>query len=174
MSKIFKIEDEVRVIKGDLAGRTGKIFKIYRKDSVNIVLYGVVFQLYSNNYDIPASEFFEIDDLELIKEPNTASGKKEMTVKEFREKGYLQEVNRRFLHPLGLALEIKVNQDGSESFNKIWDCRDDMEGIYYGLKTSSKDRIAKFKNNKNFVDSELKNRSKVRKTKLGFDVEPIK
>ena len=30
---------------------------------------------------------------------------KYMPIKEFRERGYLQELNRRFLHPLGLALE---------------------------------------------------------------------
>ena len=34
--------------------------------------------------------------------------KNKIDVKEFREKGYLQELNRRFLHPLGLALEIII------------------------------------------------------------------
>ena len=29
-----------------------------------------------------------------------------ITPKEFAEKGYMQEVNRRFLHPLGLAIAI--------------------------------------------------------------------
>lgn len=33
---------------------------------------------------------------------------KRMPVNEFRDDGYLQEVNRRFLHPLGLALEVTV------------------------------------------------------------------
>ncbi len=35
-------------------------------------------------------------------------------IKEFREKGYLQEVNRRFFHPLGLALEIIIKDDKIE------------------------------------------------------------
>jgi hypothetical protein len=33
---------------------------------------------------------------------------KRIDIQEFRERGYLQEVNRRLLHPLGLALEIAV------------------------------------------------------------------
>lgn len=37
-----------------------------------------------------------------------------MGVKEFREEGYLQEANRQFFHPLGLALEIIVLPDGTE------------------------------------------------------------
>lgn len=34
---------------------------------------------------------------------------KYLGVDEFREIGYLQELNRTFLHPLGLALEDAVN-----------------------------------------------------------------
>lgn len=33
---------------------------------------------------------------------------KRLPVQEFAEHGYLQEVNRTFLHPLGLALEVTV------------------------------------------------------------------
>lgn len=57
---------------------------------------------------------------------------KRMTTKEFREQGYLQELNRRFLHPLGLALEVKLNEDGSESFGEVWDSREDPEGMMFG------------------------------------------
>lgn len=57
---------------------------------------------------------------------------KKMSVKEFREQGYLQELNRRFLHPLGLALEVVLEEDGSERFGEVWDSRDDPEGIIYG------------------------------------------
>lgn len=48
---------------------------------------------------------------------------------ELRSEGYLQEVNRLFFHPLGLALEV------SERDNRlvgIWDYREDAEGIYFG------------------------------------------
>lgn len=34
-----------------------------------------------------------------------------MDLKEFQADGYLQEVNRRFLHPLGLALEMQTGDD---------------------------------------------------------------
>lgn len=56
---------------------------------------------------------------------------KTMTVQEFRALGYLQEVNRQFLHPLGLALEIIV-EDGEERFGEVWDYRDDPEGMIFG------------------------------------------
>jgi hypothetical protein len=51
---------------------------------------------------------------------------------EFVAKGYLQEVNRRFLHILGLALEIYVDDDGKAVFSGVWDYRDDPEGIVFG------------------------------------------
>lgn len=57
---------------------------------------------------------------------------KKMSVKEFRELGYLQELNRRFLHPLGLALEVVLEKDGSERLGEVWDSRDDPEGMIYG------------------------------------------
>ena len=49
---------------------------------------------------------------------------------EFRDLGYLQEVNRRFLHPLGLALAME--SDGETLwFAGIRDCRDDPVGVYF-------------------------------------------
>lgn len=56
---------------------------------------------------------------------------KKMPVKEFRELGYLQELNRRFLHPLGLALEVEIFPSGDERFGGIWDYRDDPEGCAF-------------------------------------------
>lgn len=56
---------------------------------------------------------------------------KRMDIKEFRETGLLAEVNRTFFHPLGLALEVVVEDDGSEKLGGIWDYRDDPEGILY-------------------------------------------
>lgn len=56
---------------------------------------------------------------------------KKMSVAEFRELGYLQELNRRFLHPLGLALEVVTEEDGSEHFGEVWDARDDPEGFLF-------------------------------------------
>lgn len=57
---------------------------------------------------------------------------KKMSIKEFREQGYLQELNRCFLHPLGLALEVVREEDGTERFGEVWDSREDPEGIIFG------------------------------------------
>lgn len=83
-------------------------------------------------------------------------------IAEFRALGFLQEVNRLFFHPLGLALEIVVddcrtcNGGGTELIKRggapelikcrsckgagkterlggVWDYRDDPEGMAYGL-----------------------------------------
>ena len=57
---------------------------------------------------------------------------KRIGIKEFQEEGYLQEANRRFFHPLGLALEVIMNdEDGSMVLGGIWDSRDDPEGILF-------------------------------------------
>jgi len=98
---------------------------------------------------------------------------KYIDIKEFREKGYLQEVNRRFLHPLGLALEIKIDEDGSEKLGGVWNFREDDEGIYYDLKNSDENRINNFKKKRNFIDSEFNTIGNSRMEKLGFVVEPL-
>ena len=61
---------------------------------------------------------------------------KKMDGKEFREMGLLQEINRFFLHPLGLALEFRQDDKGNDSINGIWDCREDPEGVLFALRES--------------------------------------
>lgn len=58
---------------------------------------------------------------------------KRIDIREFRELGYLQEANRQFFHPLGLALEVQVPETsrGKETLGGVWDYRDDPEGVYY-------------------------------------------
>ena len=61
---------------------------------------------------------------------------KRIDVKEFRAKGFLQEVNRKFFHPLGLALEVLINDEtGEESLGGVWDYKDDKEGMFFQEKT---------------------------------------
>lgn len=98
---------------------------------------------------------------------------KRIDIKEFREFGYLQELNRRFLHPLGLALEVTVDKDGVEKLGGIWDYRDDEEGILYGINESGPERKDKFLNKMINVGNEMEIRCKKRKEILGFDIEPI-
>ena len=87
-------------------------------------------------------------------------------IKEFREKGFLQEVNRLFLHRLGLALSIQINKDGTESLGGIWDYREDPEGIHYGEGMLSPEKAA---NIRTIRDEKARNREEI----LGFDIQPI-
>jgi hypothetical protein len=86
-------------------------------------------------------------------------------IAEFRREGYLQELNRRFLHPLGLALEVVVEEDGSERLGGVWDYRADSEGIYYDG-TADAAKAAR-------IDDLLAERSPARKAALGWIVEPV-
>lgn len=90
---------------------------------------------------------------------------KKMSVKEFRELGYLQELNRQLLHPLGIALEVVVAEDGSESFGGVWDSRDDEEGFVFGegLIDPSKAK---------FIYDQMAERSHKRFAALGFVIQP--
>jgi hypothetical protein len=56
---------------------------------------------------------------------------KHMSVEEFHELGLLQEINRLFLHPRGLALEVTKREDGTMYVSGIWDYREDPEGILF-------------------------------------------
>lgn len=60
------------------------------------------------------------------------SNRKRVDIAEWRKSGYLQEANRLFFHPHGLALEVTVADDGTESITGVWDSRDDPEGIVFG------------------------------------------
>ncbi len=54
-----------------------------------------------------------------------------MSMQEFVERGYLQEVNRQFFHGLGLAMEVKKTGKKYE-FAGLWDFRKVMGGIKFG------------------------------------------
>ena len=58
---------------------------------------------------------------------------KRIGIKEFQERGYLQEANRLFFHPLGLALEVIIDGEDLSTvrLGGIWDSRDDPEGIVF-------------------------------------------
>lgn len=98
---------------------------------------------------------------------------KYMNITEFREAGYLQEANRLFFHPLGLALEIKIDDDGYESLGGIWDYRDDDEGMYYDLKNSKEKRINAFITKAKNIRKEMTEKAQKRREKLNFVTEPI-
>jgi len=92
-----------------------------------------------------------------------------MSVKEFRGLGYLQEVNRQFLHPLGLALEVVVEEDGTERFGEVWDSRGDPDGMIYGGYMLDADAVARGRQ----IEADLAARKQVRQERLGFEVQPL-
>lgn len=57
---------------------------------------------------------------------------KYIDIGEFQRLGFLQEVNRLFFHPVGLALEVLRHEDGIVTLGGIWDYRDDPEGVMFG------------------------------------------
>lgn len=91
---------------------------------------------------------------------------KRIDIAEFRREGYLQEVNRQFFHPLGLAMEVVVDEDGSERLGGVWDYRGDDEGIWYdgGVDAQKAARI----------EALLEERKPARVAALGFIVEPAR
>lgn len=91
-------------------------------------------------------------------------GKDRMSIAEFRELGYLQEVNRRLLHPLGLALEASLVDD-AEVIYSVWDCRDDPQGIIFGENTATGVRAERF-------DREWAERIDDRRNALGWMIQP--
>lgn len=91
---------------------------------------------------------------------------KKMSAKEFRELGYLQELNRRFLHPLGLALEVNLDFDGNEHFGEVWDSRDDPEGMMYGPNMIDPEKARR-------IEIEFLEKGDVRQAQLGFHIQPM-
>ena len=71
----------------------------------------------------------------------TKSDINRMNINEFRKKGFLQEANRLFFHPLGLALEVEIDDDGNEKLGGIWDYRNDPEGMLFGKGMIDRDKI---------------------------------
>jgi hypothetical protein len=91
--------------------------------------------------------------------------------REFQEFGYLQEANRLFFHPLGLALGIArieaVDGDpreGTEWRFVVFDSRDDPEGVnFQGIDLLPKaERVAQ----------EWYRRGEIRCSVLGYQIQP--
>lgn len=90
---------------------------------------------------------------------------KRIDLKEFRDKGYLQELNRRFLHPLGLSLGVIVD-DWNEPIKlcDILDHRSNKKEIVFD-DSPDKEKIE-------MIEKEWEQREKTRTKKLGYMVQP--
>ncbi len=88
-------------------------------------------------------------------------------IKEFRELGFIQEINRRLLHPCGLALEVIIDTDtGDTVLGGVWDYRDDLEGMCYGEGVMSADKVAS-------VDELFYSKAQQRRDALGYHIQPV-
>jgi hypothetical protein len=67
---------------------------------------------------------------------------KYLDIKTFQDFGYLQEVNRLFFHPLGLALDILRDSEGNVSLGGIQDYRDEIGGVRFGPGVIDEKKIA--------------------------------
>lgn len=92
---------------------------------------------------------------------------KRMDIKEFVDFGYLHELNRGFLHPLGLALEVNFDDDGNPTgFGGVWDRRDDVDGLIFAEDTLDPEKAAR-------VAAERERRRPAREAALGYWQQPI-
>lgn len=90
---------------------------------------------------------------------------KRMSIKDFRNIGLLQEVNRLFFHPLGLALEVGIDENGNEVLSGVWDCTDEEEGIIFEDGILNKEKA----NNVRAL-----RKSEVRKKRFGYVAQRIR
>lgn len=113
------------------------------------------------------------------------NGVKRINPKILRDSGLLFEINRKILHPFGLALEIITGSDngikliwqengkqkefniGEEALGGIWDYRNDPEGIIYG---ENELKIGKQKY-ENFMKEFGYKKLQERKNKLGYIIQ---
>lgn len=94
-----------------------------------------------------------------------------LDLNEFVSEGYLQEVNRRFFHPLGLAMSVTRDDETGKvtGITGFWDYRDDPEGIIFG---ENDGELAESRKQKCSHIQELFDRKcATRKSLLGYDIQ---
>lgn len=162
--KKFKIQspywNEIGVQVGDIIGTE---VNEYYKNTLEVEGGFAKVKILSIDNVIISTETEVIGTCEEVEEPKMI---KYMEINEFRQIGLLQEINRQFLHPRGLALEIRFDDGGNASLGGIWDYRDDPEGIVYegvALSQEKADNVQKM-----IID---KNTFRLRK--FGYVIQPI-
>jgi hypothetical protein len=102
-------------------------------------------------------------------EPNPP---REISCEEFIKEGYLLELNRQFLHPLGLAMFYKFNEEtGEMAWGGVYDDRDDLEGWRYIGPVNEEDRADKEAKMTN-ITKIVNDRKPVRVSTLGYWIQP--
>lgn len=88
---------------------------------------------------------------------------------ELIDAGYLHEVNRRFFHPLGLALAVYFpddDEEDNETSLMVLDYRWSPEGMIFGDDTFDPEKTAK-------VQKEWDRRAQARMKELGYVIQPV-
>jgi hypothetical protein len=95
---------------------------------------------------------------------------KYLPIKDFRSLGLLQEVNRQFFHPRGLALEIMLDETSPDVISGIQDYRDDPEGLCFGDDIiESLDGVIK----EGMVERMLEDKREARTKLFGGPIQPM-
>lgn len=99
-----------------------------------------------------------------------------MDLNEFVNKGFLVEVNRRFFHPLGLALSVAQGKTDGKimGFAGVQDFRDAPGGVSFGIReweSEGDEKYWKFLQGKIMVNSEMTKRAGKREKELGSVIE---
>ena len=114
----------------------------------------------------PSPTWMKFPGVRRYKEGFMSTEIKELSVEEFWKLGFLQEVNRKLLHPCGLALEISIEDDGSFKFGRIWDYREDPEGIAFGADMIDPEKVA-------YVARLMRDKAALRAEKFGDTIQPL-
>jgi hypothetical protein len=94
---------------------------------------------------------------------------KKISLKEFQNLGFVQEINRQFLHPRGLALSL-IYDDENETyeFDGILDFRDEKDGTVFADLTTER-HTEKAKTVQDALDKNTQERMK----NFGWVIQPI-
>lgn len=99
---------------------------------------------------------------------------KKMDLKEFKDEGYLLEINRKVLHPLGLAMSFRCEKKDGEWVPtgevSIMDYREDPEGIRFSreeLDEEAREKIQK-------INEDFQEKLDHRRAEFGWGVQPIR
>lgn len=88
-----------------------------------------------------------------------------MPIEEFVELGYLQEVNRQFFHPLGMALVVVRDTDTGDAQFEMY-TTDDPEGIAFDSGEMDLGKAI-------HVEERRARIARTRMESLGFVIQPI-
>lgn len=91
---------------------------------------------------------------------------KSVSLEDFLSQGYLMEINRCFLHPLGMALTYETYLDGTPSRLKVVATDDPAGFIFDEFTREDVDKHLR-------VEQEIADRVPLRKKELGYIVQPI-